>query len=61
MWKTFKHTIFGEHDFVQIAEGKEKSGGLFFGGSFHWTRYECSICHEVSQAITESFNLTKKQ
>lgn len=56
IWKTFKHTLFGEHDWVKIAEGEEKTGGQMFGGAFHWTRYECTICKEVTSNATESIS-----
>jgi hypothetical protein len=52
--RKLKHALFGEHDWVMIAEGEEKTGGMLFGGVFHWSRYECTICHEVSSSATES-------
>ncbi len=52
--KELKHFLFGKHDYEMIAEGDEQSGGQLFGGAFHWSRYECTICHEVSSSATES-------
>jgi len=51
--KRLKH-YFGKCDWVCIAEGEEPTGGQLFGGAFHWSRYECSICHEVSSTVTET-------
>lgn len=48
-----KH-YFGKHNWVCVAQGGEASGGQLFGGAFYWTRYECTICHEVSGSATES-------
>lgn len=45
----------GWHDWQFIESGNEKSGGMLFGGAYHWSKYRCSMCGTESKSATETF------